>query len=130
MQGGNRSPIQESISGPGKGPKELIKSLELYIRRTPTLDNPQSAMSYAIAGASIAVSPGRTGLFLKTGSIGGTPNWPASSRGHQIAQGITSSQTGNTSFGQGAPGQHTIGPFERPEPISRNISGAAQLAQP
>jgi hypothetical protein len=98
-QGGNNSPI----SSPNEGPEELIKSLELRIGITPTPDKPQIAMSHAIAGTSIAVGPGRTGPFSTTGSIGGAPNWPASSGGHQIAQGSAGSQTGNTGFGQGTP---------------------------
>jgi hypothetical protein len=103
-QGGNNSPIQESINSPSKGPEELIKSLELRIGIMPTPDKPQIAMSYTIAGTSTAASPCGTGPFLTTGSIGGAPNWPASSRGHQIAQGSAGSQTGNTGFGQGTPG--------------------------
>ena len=103
-QGGNNSPIQESISSPSEGPEELIKSLGLCIGITPTPDKPQIEMSYAIAGTSTAADPGRTALFSTTGSIGGAPNWPASSGGHQIAQGNAGSQTGNTGFRQGTPG--------------------------
>ena len=98
-QGGNNSPI----SSPNEGPEELIKSLELHIGIMPTPDKPQIAMSHAIAGTSIAVGPGRTGPFSTTGSIGRAPNWPASSGGHQIAQGSAGSQTGNTGFRQGTP---------------------------
>ena len=98
-QGGNNSPI----SSPNEGPEELIKSLELHIGITPTPDKPQIAMSHAIVGTSIAAGPGRTGPFSTIGSIGGAPNWPASSTGHQIAQGSAGSQTGNTGFRQGTP---------------------------
>ena len=69
----------------------------------PTPDKPQIAMSHAIAGTSIAAGPGGTGPFSTTGSIRGAPNWPASSGGHQIAQGSAGSQTENTGFGQGTP---------------------------
>ena len=86
-QGGNNSPI----SSPSEGPEELTKSLELHVGITPTPDKPQIAMSHAIVGTSTTVGPGRTGPFLTTGSIGGASNWPASSGGHQIAQGSAGS---------------------------------------
>ena len=125
-QGGNNSPI----SSPSEGPEELTKSLELHIGITPTPDEPQIAMSHAITGTSTAAGPGRTGLFSTTGSIGGAPNWPACSRGHQNAQGSTDSQTGNTGFGRGTPIQQVMGPFGRPELSSRNTLAVAQPTQP
>jgi hypothetical protein len=98
-QGGNNSPI----GSPSKGPEELIKSLELRVGITPTPDKLQIAMSHTIAGTSTTAGPGGTCPFSTTGLIGGAPNWPASSRGHQIVQGSTGNQTGNTGFGQGTP---------------------------
>ena len=77
----------------------------------------------------MAVGPGRTGLFSTTGSIGGAPNWPASSGGHQIVQGSAGSQTGNTGFRQGTPIRQVMGPFGRPEPSSGNMLVVAQPAQ-
>ena len=127
-QGGNDSPIQESISSPSEGPEELIKSLELHIGIMPTPDKPQIAMSYTITGTSTAVGPGETGPFSTTESIRGAPNWPASSGGYQIVQGSAGSQTGNTGFRQGTPGRQVIGPFGRPEPNSGNILVVAQPA--
>jgi hypothetical protein len=125
-QGGNNSPI----SSPSEVPEELTKSLELCVGITPTPDKPQITMSHAVAGTSTAAGPGGTGLFLTTGSIGGASNWPASSGGHQIAQGSADSQVGNTGFGQGTPIQQVIGPFGRPELSSGNTLAVAQPAQP
>ena len=125
-QGGNNSPISSS----SEGPEELTKSLELRVGITPTPDKPYIAMSHAIAGTSTTVGSGRTGPFSTTGSIGGAPNWPASSGGHQIMQGSAGSQIGNTGFEQGTPIRQVMGPFGRPEPSSRNTLAVAQPAQP
>ena len=132
------SPIQESISELGKESEELTRSLELSLGITPTPDNPQTVVIYAttIVRTSTTTSPSGAGLFSTIGMTGGVPNWPASGRGYQIAQGSRSGQAGGSGHGQGAAnqpatGQTGLGPFGRPRsaPAGGNISGTPQPAQ-
>jgi hypothetical protein len=58
-------------------------------------------MSYAATIARTSTEQSHTGTapFSTIGVAGGTPNWPAGSEGHQIAQGSGGSQAGGTGPG-------------------------------
>jgi hypothetical protein len=97
-----RNPIQGNISESKQG---LVKSLRLYIRTTPTPDEPQIMMSYAatITTTSTAQGHSRTTPFSTVGMTGGTLAWPTDSRGDQIMQEGRNSRMGSTDLGQAAP---------------------------
>jgi hypothetical protein len=133
------SPIPESISNSSSETgQQLSKSLELSIGITPTLGEPQFAMSYAATITRISTEQSHTGTapFSTIGAAEGAPNWPAGSGGHQIMQGGRSGQARGTGPRQGAPNQPTAwqagpGPFRRPgsAPAGGNLLGGPQPAQ-